>query len=70
MRPVLVHQRQVSERVLSEIAATRRRDAARVATILAELRRQDELLQMIAMLEQRLALIESRADVEAGQSAR
>jgi hypothetical protein len=70
MRPVLVHQRQVSERVLSEIAATRRRDAARVATILAELRRQDELLQTIAMLEQRLALIESRADVEAGQSAR
>jgi hypothetical protein len=70
MRPVVVHQRQVSERVMSEIAATRRRDAARVATVLAELRRQDELRQTIATLEQRLALLESRADVEAGQPAR
>ncbi|MGN6868486.1 MAG: glycosyltransferase family 4 protein [Solirubrobacteraceae bacterium] len=70
MRPVIVHQRQVSERMVSELAATRRRDGARVATVLAELRRQDEMLQTIATLEQRLALLESRADVEAGQPAR
>ncbi len=42
MRPVIVHQRQVSERLVSEIEATRRRDAAHVAAVLAELRRQDE----------------------------
>jgi glycosyltransferase involved in cell wall biosynthesis len=70
MRPVIVHQRQVSERVVSEIAATRRRDAARVASVLAELRRQDALLQTIATLEQRLALMESRADVEARETVR
>jgi FkbM family methyltransferase len=64
MRPVIVHQRQVSERVLSEVAATRRRDGARVASVLSELRRQDEMLQTIATLEQRLAQIESRTDVE------
>jgi glycosyltransferase involved in cell wall biosynthesis len=67
MRPVIVHERQVSERVLSEIAATRRRDAARVATVLAELRRQDELLRTIATLEQRLALVESRNDIESAR---
>jgi hypothetical protein len=41
-----------------------------VATVLAELRRQDQMLQTIAALEQRLALIESRTDVEADQTAR
>jgi hypothetical protein len=70
MRPVIVHHRQVSERVVSEIAATRRRDAAWVATVLAKLRRQDEMLQTIATLEQRVALIEFRADLESGQTAR
>jgi hypothetical protein len=64
MRPVIVHQQQVSERMLGEIAATRRRDAARVASVLAELRRQDAMLQTIATLEQRLALLESGADIE------
>jgi glycosyltransferase involved in cell wall biosynthesis len=66
MRPVVVHQREVAERVVSELAATRQRDAARVATVLAELRRQDAVLQTIASLEQRLALIESRADADTG----
>jgi glycosyltransferase involved in cell wall biosynthesis len=68
MRPVIVHQRHVSERVLSEIAATRRRDAARVATVLGELRRQDDLLQTIATLDQRLALIESRTGIAASKT--
>lgn len=59
MRPVIVHQREVSEGLLSEVAATRGRDAARVAAVLAELRRQDAMLQKLAALEQRLALIEA-----------
>jgi glycosyl transferase family 1 len=59
MRPVIMYERQVSERMVSELAATRRRDGARVASVLAELRRQDEMLQTIAMLEQRLALLEA-----------
>jgi glycosyltransferase involved in cell wall biosynthesis len=62
MRPVIVHQRQVSERLVSEIDVTRRRDAAHVAAVMAELRRQDELLQTIATLEQRLLRIEARED--------
>ena len=61
MRPVIVHQRQVSERLVSEITATRRRSAAQVAPILTELRRQDALLQSVARLEERVTLLESRS---------
>ena len=78
MRPVIVHQRQVSERlvdeivgdVVSEIAATRRREAAHVAAVLAELRRQEALVETLAALEQRLAVIESRAGVEGRSDGR
>jgi hypothetical protein len=61
MRPVIAHQRQVSERLVSEIVATRQRDAAHVATVLTELRRQDGVLQT---LEQRVALSGSKGSPE------
>jgi hypothetical protein len=68
MRPVIVHQQQVSERLLNEtvsqivgeIGTTRRRDAGHVAAVLTELRRQDELLQSLATLKQRLTLLEGK----------
>ena len=40
-----------------------------MAAVLAELRRQEALVETLAALEQRLAVIESRADVKAGQTA-
>jgi glycosyltransferase involved in cell wall biosynthesis/2-polyprenyl-3-methyl-5-hydroxy-6-metoxy-1,4-benzoquinol methylase len=41
MRPVIAHEREVGERLLSEVAATRRRAAAQVATVLAEIRHRE-----------------------------
>ena len=59
MRPVIAHQRQISERLASEIAATRRRDAAQLAILLAELRRQNAAVLTLARLDQRLTLLEA-----------
>lgn len=58
MRPVVMHQRQVSEQLVSEITATRRRSAAQVAPILTELRRQHAMLESLATLEERVTLLE------------
>lgn len=59
MKPVIAHEREVGERLLSELAATRKRAAAQVATVLAELRQRDARLQTLATLEQRVALSEA-----------
>jgi SAM-dependent methyltransferase/glycosyltransferase involved in cell wall biosynthesis len=59
MRPVVIHQRRVGERLLSELRATRRYADARIAVALTELRRREGVLQNLTALEQRLALLEA-----------
>jgi glycosyltransferase involved in cell wall biosynthesis/SAM-dependent methyltransferase len=66
MRPMLMHERRVEERIVSqferivsEFGVTRRQAGAQVAVPLAELRRRDAVLQRLPTLEQRLALIEA-----------
>ena len=74
MRPVIVHEQQVAERLLSEFeglpseferlasqfGATRRQAAAQGAVALAELRRRDGVLQTVASLEPSIAFLERR----------
>jgi glycosyltransferase involved in cell wall biosynthesis/SAM-dependent methyltransferase len=60
MRPVVVHERRVGERLLSELGAMRRRAAAQVAVPLSELRRRDGVLQTVASLKASITLLEQR----------
>ena len=66
MRPMLMHERRVGERIVSqferivsELGAARRQAGAQVAVPLTELRRRDALLQRLPTLDQRLTMIEA-----------
>lgn len=59
MRPVVVFEQRVAERLVSELGATRRRAAAQVAVALTELRRRDRALETLSTLEQRLGVLEA-----------
>ncbi|MBV9334353.1 MAG: methyltransferase domain-containing protein [Solirubrobacterales bacterium] len=60
MRPVVVHEQRVGERLLSELGATRRHAAAQVAVALSEVRQRDTMLQAVASLKESITLLEQR----------
>jgi glycosyltransferase involved in cell wall biosynthesis/SAM-dependent methyltransferase len=71
MRPVIVYEQRIGQRLVSELAVTRRRAAAQVAVGLAELRRRDSELQRLTTLERRLTLLEAEThSVPAMEGAR